>query len=278
LDNQPIHKRNSTTWFACIVAAWCLLSGSGCTQYFLEDLTSHSPEGGFWNDTRHRMKLLFTPMNPYEVLQHSTDGDMRARAYRVVKEQGGIMGGDQESQNKLLFLMMKGAREEKDSICRLAALERLGEFKDPRVKRFFLESMNDKKPVLYADPDPLVRAKALETLAHFDDPTVVPTLARAMNDPHPDASLVAIREMKRFRTPEATAALLDRLRTEEARKVRERNVALQHEIGDSLQAMTGQKLPPKAQAWEEYLVRGKVQDPPKEENSLIKLTTWFDKK
>src|SRR5262249_42129046 len=89
----------------------------------------------FWDDVTSRdfsWKGMFNKPNPLIVLRDSSDGDQRARALRALHEPKQYGGGD-EDQDAIVKILTTAAATEKQPLCRLAAIQSLGHFKDPRA-------------------------------------------------------------------------------------------------------------------------------------------------
>jgi HEAT repeat protein len=219
------------------------LTLGGCAT-FVDDCTAVSPEGGFWNNMRYRRELLLSRPDPLEVLATSQDGDMRARAYRALKEPK-ARGGSDEDQTKMIDLLATAAKSERDLVCRLAATEKLAEFKDQRVH----QALNDAfyAPANFQSKDPVVRIAAVQGMAKVGDPSGAQVLAEIMaRDPSRDVRLAAADGLGKFQSYQATSALVKVLKEE-------KDVALRHSAAQSLKQITGKDLPPQADQWEAYL-------------------------
>jgi hypothetical protein len=259
-------------WLFVILA----LSLGGCA-YFWEDITAHSPEGGFVNDMKYRMQLLFNPPHPLDVLAHSQDGDFRARAYRQLKEPREY-GGSEEDQQKFLEGLIWGAKNEPTAIARIAAIERLAECKDPRAREAFFSIEQTKEPAFHYDRDVLVQIAAVNALGRLNDPRAVPILVKAAQfGPSLDVRLNAVRALKNYPSPETAQVLVEILRDEERKPPSQRQVALQHEVRDNLRAFTGQDFPAEAKPWADYLAQHPQISPPPS-NPLIRLASWWEKR
>src|SRR5262249_17344130 len=93
----------------------------GCAT-FIDDVSS--------ND--FSLKNWFNKPNPLVVIRDSTDGNLRATALRSLREP--IQnGGDQKTQDLYVTVLVKSAAEDRNPLCRLAAIRSLGRFKDPRA-------------------------------------------------------------------------------------------------------------------------------------------------
>ena len=98
------------------------LAMCGCTTTFWDDITSRDFEF---------KKLWESPPNPLVVLHESHDGDARARALSSLKEPK-EHGGKDEDQDAIVSILVTAARTDAQPLCRLAAIQSLGTFKDPR--------------------------------------------------------------------------------------------------------------------------------------------------
>jgi hypothetical protein len=80
---------------------------------------------------------LFTSEDPIEVLETVPEGDARVRAMRNLKEPR-ENGGTAAQQDKVIAILQASATTEKRSLCRLAAVEALTRFKDPRAAQILV--------------------------------------------------------------------------------------------------------------------------------------------
>lgn len=231
------NDRRGLLWKAAVLTgAFCL---GGCST-FVDDITAVSPEGGFWNNMKYRQQLLFDRRDPLEVLASSRDGDLRARAYRRLKTTG-----SEEERAKVIDLLAEAAKSEKDMVSRLAAVEKLGEFKDPRAFQALQEAFY--APANAQARDPVVRIAAVQGMARSGNPNAVPILAEVVvRDPSRDVRLAAADGLGRFQNADAANALVKVLKEE-------RDIALRHKANESLKQITGKQLPPQADQWEAYL-------------------------
>ncbi|MCS7014849.1 MAG: HEAT repeat domain-containing protein [Gemmatales bacterium] len=256
-----------------ILAATSILS-TGCA-YFWEDITAHSPEGGFVNDMKYRLQLLFNPPHPLDVLAHSQDGDFRARAYRQLKEPREY-GGSEEDQQKFLEGLIWGAKNEPDVVARIAAIERLAQCRDERAREFFFRVEQSKEPVLYYDREVIVQIASLNALGQLKDQRAVPILAKAAQfGASLDVRLNAVRALRNFPSAEAAQVMVEILRDEERKLPSQRQVALQHEARENLRAFTGRDFPAEAQPWADYLALNPPIPAP-DTNPLIRLVNWWE--
>lgn len=232
---------------------------------------------GFWEDVTSRdfkMKAFFSKPNPLVVLRDSTDGDQRARALLALREPRRHGGSDQE-QDVVVRILTAAATTERQPLCRLAAIDALGRFQDPRavqaLKDAFYAAATFTPPkdagaaLAYGvfpsstpPPDLVTRIQcaALTSLGQTGNPAAVELLVRALHEPQgvgdqenqqaTDRRIAAARALAKFNTPDATHALVEILQ-------KEKDVALRDRAHESLQAATGRRLPPDAKAWTEAL-------------------------
>jgi HEAT repeat protein len=222
---------------------------------------------GFWDKVTSRdfeMSMLFKDPNPFVVLRDSTDGDQRARALRALHEpaQNGATSEDQEAVIKILTT---AATSDRQPLCRLAAIQSLGGFKDPRAVRALTEAFEnapferpyEKPPKHYtSDTTTIIQSNALVALGNTRNPLAVETLVRVAKEPPPasnvsdqekqqarDRHIAAVRALGNFKHYQATDALLYVLKNE-------KDVALKDRAHESLQEATGKTLPPDPKQWE----------------------------
>jgi HEAT repeat protein len=220
-----------------------LISGLGCAQTW-DDLTAHSPEGGFANDLRFRTALLLHRRPPLEVLAESQDGDLRARAYKALKEPR-EHGGTDEDQKMMMDLLASAAKTEKFAYCRVAAVEKLGQFKDPRAVSALQDAFY--APANVSERNPIVRVAVVQQLARKDDAHAAKLLIDALGkDPARDVRLAAAEGLGHQRYAETAEALVQVLKDDQ-------DVALRHVATESLKKITGKDMPAKPEPWEAYL-------------------------
>lgn len=267
---------------ACLAIAWLGLSGCG---HFWENATAHDPNGkGVADDFRYRWRLLTDFRPPHRVLAEEPDNDLRARAVRKLKEPLRD-GGTEEQQAKMVALLGDMARNPKEPItCRLAAVEKLGEFRDPAVVPHLKEAFF--APVNNVPKNPVVRTAVIDALSRRSEPGVADILVRALKvDPQPEAALLdsshadvriaAARGLANFPQPEVAAALHAVLVEEKQKPVVQRNMALRKQANDSLRAVTGKDFGPDPDAWQAYLSSG-YQPVAKQPPSFIEqVGHWF---
>jgi hypothetical protein len=218
---------------------------------------------GWWDEVTSReftFTGMFTRENPYVVLQESTDGDKRAKALRALKEPK-ESGGDDKEQEVVLKILETAATEERQALCRLAAIQKLGEMKDPRAAPILVKAFYAAKASKQFPPETVnvIECQALTALGQTKSPEAVELLVLVVREPpvaidaaqeekqHAlDRRTAAARALGNYSHYQATEALVQVLKNE-------KDVALRGRAHDSLQLATGKKLPPDPNAWEDLL-------------------------
>jgi hypothetical protein len=85
---------------------------------------------------------LFTSEDPLEVLEKVQEGDDRVRAMKNLKEPR-ENGGTAAQQDRVIAILQASATTEKRPLCRLAAVEALGRFKDPRAGQILIAAYHN---------------------------------------------------------------------------------------------------------------------------------------
>jgi hypothetical protein len=212
----------------------------------------------FWDDVTSRdfdVTSIFVKPNPFLVLRDSIDGDKRARALRALHEPKQHGGTDQE-QEAVLNILTTAATAEKQPLCRLAAIQSLGHFKDPRAVDGLITSFYNAGNFA-PETASVIRCQAVKALGQTGNPAALELLAKVVREPPAegtdlerqltlDVRIAAARALGGFSHYQATEALVQVLRAE-------KDVALRDCAHQSLQTVTGKRLPPDAKSWEEVL-------------------------
>ena len=119
---------------------------------------------------------LFTTDDPMTVLNTVQEGDARVRAMRNLKEPK-ENGGPAEQQDRAIAILQVSAVEDNRPLCRLAAVEALSRFKDPRVGPILVAAYHHAgQNSAPANPGDVAPAGALSgvkaTLANFTPDTI----------------------------------------------------------------------------------------------------------
>ncbi len=229
------------------------LGAAGCANFW-DDLTATSPEGGWKASLALKYERIFHRPEPMEVLAHPEryDDTTRARAIRALKEPLAHRGSQQE-QDLLVNLLTAAVKAEKQTVVRLAAVEKLGEFRDPRAGKALLDAFF--APANFADRTAIVRIATIDALAKHRDPAAIETLTMAAaRDPSIDVRIAATRALGQFDHHQAAAALVTILKEE-------KDVALRYQARLSVEALTGKEMPAQPEAWDQYFQQHLRTDP-----------------
>src|SRR5262245_13106570 len=128
---------------------------------------------------------LFTSEDPMKVLETVQEGDDRVRAMRRLKEPK-ESGGTAEQQERAIAILKASALEDNRPLCRLAAVETLSRFKDPRVGPILISAYGQvTQGNAAAKPDEVTPAGALSgigaTLSTFTPDTVTTIQCRSLD-------------------------------------------------------------------------------------------------
>lgn len=227
------------------LAALCF-GPTGCANFFDE----------VWSRD-FSVKEWWTPPDPLEVLSHSSDGDRRARALRALKEPK-LNGGSDKDQDAIVQILSTAASTERAALCRLAAIESLETFKDPRVVHA-LEDAYYRATTFPADTASIIRCVALKALGNSEQPAAIDILVRVLREPPVAAD--SPEEEKQQKTNERTAAAraLGHYKTHAGAEAlvtimkSEKDVALRNRAHESLQACVGKDLGTDPKLWDDYL-------------------------
>ncbi len=251
--------RQDTTCLACRL-------GSGLTLALL--LLAFSTLVGCRNlDDFHWKKMNFEvfqdPENPLEVIRTSQDGNLRARALRCLKEPL-QHGGTQQEQDQVIAVLNYSASHEAQMWCRLAAIDSLRKFKDPRAVEGLKEAYY-RAGNFTAEQATVLRCQALAALGETRQPAAAEMLIRVLREPPvegPDQDrelklrerITAAKALRYYPDPKATAALVEVLQ-------KDLDDALRNNAHESLIATTGKRLPPDGQIWADYFENPVKVDP-----------------
>jgi HEAT repeat protein len=235
----------------------------------------------FWDNVTSRnfkVESLWSHPSPLVVLRDSQDANERAEALRHLREPLQF-GGTQQDQELVFNILSAVATSDRQPLCRLAAIESLGHFKDPRaVDRLVAaydqasnfpqikQTPQDPADLIYSmapippDVPTLIQCQALTALGETGNPAAVTKLVLVLREPPTEGStkeqqnsldvrMAAARALGHYHKREAADALVTVLQ-------HDTDVALRESATESLQAMTGKKLPPDAKAWQAVLPPG----------------------
>jgi PBS lyase HEAT-like repeat-containing protein len=240
---------------------------------------------GFWDNVTSRdfqVKSLFVKLDPMVVLRDSNDGDKRAAALRALREPLQD-GGSEQDQEVVVKILSTTAVSERQALCRMAAIQSLAGFKDPRAVQGLTEAYYraDSFP---PDQATVIRCQALTALGETRNPTAVDLLVKVVREPPTEGSdverqqamdvrIAATRALRHFNQSPATDTLVQVLKTE-------KNVALRDSAHESLEVATGKKLSAEPKEWDEALrpQEGQKNVAAAEKGSPFKLLGFFQGK
>jgi HEAT repeat protein len=212
---------------------------------------------GLWDEVTSRdfhVRNLFVQPDPFVVLRESTDGDHRAKALRALGERKYAEG----NMDAVLQQLTQSATTERQPLCRLAAIQTLGLFHDPRAVQA-LTAAFENAGTFPQETANILRCQALASLGQTGHADAGAMLVRVVSQPATRASeqdkqqtlderIAAARALENIRHPQAAEALVRVLRSE-------KDVALRNRAHESLESLTGKSLPPDAPEWETVLTQ-----------------------
>jgi hypothetical protein len=203
-----------------------------------------------WDDVTSRtfrVSSIWERNDPMTVLHESTDGDDRAKALRALKEPRANGGNDVE-QDRVLQVLSQSAVSDPQPLCRLAAVQTLGRFSDPRAVQILVAAY-EAAPQLPSEVSGAIQCAALTSLGAARQQTAITFLVRAATEPLPtqvierelnqarDTRLAAVRALKNYQgSPEVADAMAQLLRSE-------RDVAMLDRARDTYVKVTGREPP-----------------------------------
>jgi HEAT repeat protein len=223
---------------------------------------SFSGCAGYWDEVTARnyhFKDMFAKApEPLGVIQNSPDGDKRAKALRSLTEPLQHNGSQQE-QDVVVQVLNWRAANDTQALCRLAAIQVLGKFKDPRAVEGLKEAYY-RAGSFNPETANVVRCQALASLGETGNPAAVETLVKVLHEPpvegpdqdkqqKMDERIAAARALGHFKNYESATALVQVLQAES-------DVALRNRAHESLELATGKHYPADAQVWGDYIQHG----------------------
>lgn len=247
-----------------MVLTLCISSGlCGCASFW-DDVTSRE----------FRLRNMFHRTDPMTVLrENNPDGDKRQKALLALREPK-QHGGSDADQAEVLNILKEAAVNDRQVICRVAAIQSLARFKDPEAARILenayyqastFKPANPVQPVGFnagssflPETATVIRCQAIQALGQVGQPTAMELLVRVLKQPagegtdferqtKMDERIAAARALGGFQHAHSTEALLGVLESE-------KDVALRNAAHESLQKITGNHKPiADAKAWREAL-------------------------
>ena len=206
----------------------------------------------FWDDVTSRdfhVRSLWTRSEPpLVVIRTSTDGDARANAMVALKEPRRNGGGAAE-QEEAVRILTTAATADPQPLCRMAAIQALGRFQDPRAVPALI-SAYEAAGQLPADVAGAVQSQALASLGETRQPGAAVTfLVKAANRQPPaeasdrerqqarDTRLAAVRALRNYDGSPEVATAMTRLMQSE------KDVALRDRARETYVKVTGTEPP-----------------------------------
>ncbi len=243
-------RRSRWRLVSCALAAGVL---GGCAGW-VDEITSRE---------FHFKQMFEKAPDPLQVAQSTTDGDKKAKALRALKEPL-ASGGSQQEQDVVVGLLVNTATNDPQPWCRLAAIDTLRHFHDPRAAEALKDAYYRADAFAPETATPL-KCSILGALGETGNPTAVELLVRVLREPPVEGSEVEKQQKMDERIAAATAlghfrgqapaaeALVQALRSD-------KDVALRCRVNESLVQITGKDLPADAQAWDDYLHKPGAKD------------------
>lgn len=248
---------------------------------------------------------MFASEDPITVLRNKVDGNLRADAMRRLTEPAKA-GQGQAEQDEALQILWTAASTDPSPIVRVAAIDALGRFDDPRAVRMLVDAYqkadgvpSDPSRVVNPDVtsaaafDPItllgptgfepsfvatLRSRTVTALAGKQDAEAVTFLAKvATTDPvgedrqlDRDVRAAAVRGLGQMRSKEAVVALANVLKLEATR-----DVVLAQNAHQGLKDLTGKNLPADPEQWSQVVQAGVSVEP--KGTGLIERIGWGGK-
>ena len=244
---------------------------------------------GFWEEMTRRdnsfgdkVHNLWVTPDPLVVLRDSHDGDQRAKALQALQEPK-QHGGNDRDQDAVLGILVTSAQTDVQPLCRVAAMQSLGRFKDPRAVPALVDAYY--KAIAFApETATVVQCEALAALGQTRNPAAVGHLTLVVRAPAPaldapgqdkqqehDRRIAAARALGNFSHYQAAEALVHVLQND-------KDVALRDRAHDSLVQSTGKNLGYDAVAWDKLVNEHAWDGPVPAPKSDVGLVGWFQKK
>jgi HEAT repeat protein len=240
---------------------------TGCANFW-DDVTSQDFKFSQW----------WQKPNPYVVLRDSTDGDQRAKALRALREPK-THGGTDKDQDTVVGILVSAASSEKQFLCRVAAVESLGQFQDPRAVNGLIDAFY-KSGSFGPELSTRLQCQAVASLGNTHNPAAISFLGTVVKGAPAegteqekqqvmDVRIAAAHALGNFNKYAAAEALVQVLQ-------KERDVALCDASFESLQLCAGKNLPSDYKNWNEVLAEAKAHEAdPNHSRSAINLAGWW---
>jgi hypothetical protein len=255
-----------------VLALALAMAASGCVG-LIDQMTSRNYESGTasWDG----LQESFSRQDPIEVIRTSRDGAKRGRALASLREPL-QHGGTQAEQELYVKLLTDAATRDQEPLCRLGAIRALGTFKDARALRALEDAYLQRLPFT-AELNSRIRQEALASLQHTGHDEARHLLIRVARQPSAsdeesvkdrqqniDERLSAIRGLAKYSQYDSVETLLHVMDSEQ-------DVALRRCAHESLQSVTGKRLPADPAVWRDYVHNKKE---PEQPNVIQRVINW----
>jgi len=245
----------------CLMVGALGLSAVGCANSYLwDDITSHD----------FKFKDLYTKSDPMTVLRDNQDGDARARAMKALKEPD--HNNRPADQDEAVKILTEAAVSDPRPLVRLAAIDALGRFSDPRCALPLVQAYQSAGSAQFSlEHVTSIRCEAIVALGKKKTPEAQALLIQVASEPKTEKTsgvqltglsdnlkrptpvddedpaqrmmrLAAIRSLGEQGNRQAVPILIPMLA--------EKDVAVRDRAHEALQKLTGRKdVPPEVDAW-----------------------------
>jgi hypothetical protein len=268
---QASHARFGRRAAQIAGAALIGLGLCGCSNFW-DTVSSREFKKSPWDS------LFGKPEPPLVVLEDSQDGNKRVKAIRMLTEPKAKGGTDQE-QDVVVAVLVTTAKSDPRPLCRLAAIDQLATFKDPRATQGLIDAYY-KATTFQPDTATVVQCATLTALGNTKNPAAVELLTRVVRAPaidqtvpeqdkqqEQDRRIAAAHALGNFSHYAATESLINIL-------TKEKDVAIRDRAHESLVASTGKDFGYDSKAWENYLSAAADGRPPAEEKKISLISWW----
>jgi HEAT repeat protein len=266
---RQTHSRSRSAGRLAFLLGLALLAPVGCAGY--DDFS--------WKQMN--FEVFRDPKDPLAVIKDDKSELWARRRALLCLQEPLAHGGNQQEQDTVVQVLAYVAANDPHAPCRMAAIETMRRFKDPRIVEGLKEAYY-RAGAMTPEAATVIRMLALSALGDTANPAAIDLLVRVVREPPtegPDVDrqqklserAAAARALGRFKQYQAAAALVEVLRNED-------DVALRERAHLSLVSATGKDLPADAKAWSDFLSSPGAQEQIAHEPTLgervLHLTGW----
>jgi HEAT repeat protein len=256
----PQCKNLGRFWWSLVLLATC-----GCANFW-DEVTDHNAH----------FKDMWTKEDPLVVLKDSNSGAKRGKALTQLAEPA-QRGGKPEEQELYIKILTSAALGDREPLCRICAVNTLGNYKDARAARV-LEDVYQQRLPFTPELNNIIRQQAITAMAQTGNPDARNLLIRIARSPSgpvessltdrqqtQDERLAAIRGLAKYGQADSVDTLVYVMETE-------KDVALHDRAYESVKAASGRNLPDDPKAWRAMLQNPNQAQP--ERNILEQVMFW----